>query len=57
MLHSQSHMLLTRIALDCLAAALRERIYALPDVGTYGIPIPWERDPRLMRILIASFGE
>jgi hypothetical protein len=38
MLHSLSHMLLTRIALDCgyPAAALRERIYALPDLGMYG---------------------
>jgi len=41
MLHSLSHLLLTRIALDCgyPAAALRERIYALPDVGMYGILI------------------
>jgi hypothetical protein len=32
-------MLLTRISLDCgyPAAALRERIYALSDVGMYGI--------------------
>jgi hypothetical protein len=39
MLHSLSHLLLTRVALDCgyPAAALRERIYALPDVGMYGI--------------------
>jgi hypothetical protein len=41
MLHSLAHMLLTRIALDCgyPAAALRERIYALADVGMYGILI------------------
>jgi len=41
MLHSLAHMLLTRISLDCgyPAAALRERIYALPDVGMYGILI------------------
>jgi hypothetical protein len=41
MLHSLSHLLLMRIALDCgyPAAALRERIYALPDVGMYGILI------------------
>jgi hypothetical protein len=39
MLHSLAHMLLTRISLDCgyPAAALRERIYALSDVGMYGI--------------------
>jgi hypothetical protein len=39
MLHSLAHMLLTRISLDCgyPATALRERIYALSDVGTYGI--------------------
>ena len=38
-LHSLAHMLLTRISLDCgyPAAALRERIYALSDVGMYGI--------------------
>ncbi len=41
MLHSLSHLLLTRIALDCgyPAAALRERIYALPDMGMFGILI------------------
>jgi hypothetical protein len=41
MLHSLSHMLMTRIALDCgyPTAALRERIYALTDVGMYGILI------------------
>jgi hypothetical protein len=41
MLHSVAHMLLTRISLDCgyPAAALRERIYALSDVGMYGILI------------------
>jgi len=41
MLHSLAHMLLTRIALDCgyPAAALRERIYALTDIGMYGILI------------------
>jgi hypothetical protein len=41
MLHSLAHLLLTRIALDCgyPAAALRERIYALTDVGMYGILI------------------
>ena len=41
MLHSLAHMLLTRIALDCgyPAAALRERIYALPEAGMYGILI------------------
>ena len=39
MLHSLAHMLLTRISLDCgyPAAALRERIYTLSDVGMYGI--------------------
>lgn len=39
MLHSLAHMLLTRISPDCgyPAAALRERIYALSDVGMYGI--------------------
>src|SRR5271155_4539942 len=41
MLHSLAHMLLTRISLDCgyPAAALRERIYALPDAGMFGILI------------------
>jgi len=41
MLHSLAHMLLTRIALDCgyPAAAMRERIYALPDAGMYGLLI------------------
>ena len=41
MLHSLAHLLLTRIALDCgyPAAALRERIYALPEAGMYGILI------------------
>jgi hypothetical protein len=41
MLHSLAHMLLIRISLDCgyPAAALRERIYALPDSGMYGILI------------------
>lgn len=41
MLHSLAHMLLTRISLDCgyPAAALRERIYALPDTRMYGILI------------------
>src|SRR5271156_775634 len=41
LLHSLSHLLLTRIALDCgyPAAALRERIYALPEAGMYGLLI------------------
>jgi hypothetical protein len=41
MLHSLAHLLLTRISLDCgyPATALRERIYALGDVGMYGILI------------------
>jgi hypothetical protein len=41
MLHSLSHLLLMRIAIDCgyPATALRERIYALPDTGMYGILI------------------
>jgi len=41
LLHSLSHLLLTRIALDCgyPAAALRERIYALADTGMYGLLI------------------
>jgi hypothetical protein len=41
LLHSLSHLLLTRIALDCgyPAAALRERIYALPEMGMYGLLI------------------
>jgi hypothetical protein len=41
MLHSLGHLLLTRISLECgyPAAALRERIYALPDVGMFGILI------------------
>ena len=41
MLHSLAHLLLTRIALDCgyPATALRERVYALTDVGMYGILI------------------
>ena len=36
-LHSLAHMLLTRISLDCgyPATALRERIYALSDLGMY----------------------
>jgi hypothetical protein len=41
LLHSLSHLLLTRIALDSgyPAAALRERIYALPEAGMYGLLI------------------
>jgi hypothetical protein len=41
MLHSLAHMLLTRISLECgyPAAALRERIYSLSDLGMYGILI------------------
>jgi hypothetical protein len=41
LLHSLSHLLLTRIALDCgyPAAALRERIYALHEQGMYGLLI------------------
>jgi hypothetical protein len=41
LLHSLSHLLLTRIALECgyPAAALRERIYALPEAGMYGLLI------------------
>ncbi len=38
MLHSLSHLLVTNIALECgyPASSIRERIYAIPDVG-YGI--------------------
>jgi len=38
MLHSFSHMLITAVALECgyPASAIRERIYALPNVG-YGL--------------------
>ncbi len=38
MLHSLSHLLITRVALECgyPASSIRERIYALPDVG-YGL--------------------
>jgi hypothetical protein len=38
MLHSFSHMLITAVALECgyPASAIRERIYAIPNVG-YGI--------------------
>lgn len=37
-LHSLSHLLITSVALDCgyASTSIRERIYALPDVG-YGI--------------------
>lgn len=38
MLHSFSHMLITRVSLDCgyPASSIRERVYALPDTG-YGV--------------------
>ena len=38
MLHSFSHLLITAVALECgyPASSIRERIYALPDVG-YGV--------------------
>jgi hypothetical protein len=38
MLHSFAHLLITTIALECgyPASSIRERIYALPDIG-YGI--------------------
>jgi hypothetical protein len=38
MLHSFSHMLITAVALECgyPASSIRERIYAMPDVG-YGV--------------------
>jgi hypothetical protein len=38
MLHSFSHMLITAVALECgyPASSIRERIYAIPDVG-YGV--------------------
>ena len=38
MLHSFSHMLITSVALECgyPASSIRERIYAIPDVG-YGV--------------------
>jgi hypothetical protein len=38
MLHSFSHMLITAVALECgyPASSIRERIYALPDIG-YGV--------------------
>jgi hypothetical protein len=41
MLHTVSHMLLTQIALECgyPAASLRERVYALPEQGMFGILI------------------
>jgi len=41
LLHSLSHALLMQIALDCgyPAASLRERVYALPRTGMYGILI------------------
>jgi hypothetical protein len=41
MLHSLSHLLLAQIALDCgyPAATLRERVYALPDEGMFGVLI------------------
>jgi len=40
MLHSFSHLLITAVALECgyPASSIRERIYALPDVG-YGVLI------------------
>jgi Domain of unknown function (DUF1998) len=42
MLHTVSHMLLTQIALECgyPAASLRERVYALPEKGMFGVLIP-----------------
>ena len=38
MLHSFAHLVITEIALECgyPASSIRERIYALPDIG-YGI--------------------
>jgi hypothetical protein len=41
MLHSLSHLLLAQIALDCgyPAASLRERVYALPEEGMFGVLI------------------
>lgn len=41
MLHSLSHLLMTAISLECgyPASSLRERVYALPALGMYGILI------------------
>lgn len=60
MLHSLAHMLLTRISLDCgyPAAALRERIYALSDVGMYGILLHTaRRDPRERSVALWNLAD
>ena len=48
MLHSLSHLLITAVSLECgyPASSIRERIYALPNVG-YGVCCT--RGPRMRK--------